>query len=104
WYEVASGSGQWCRINYMYSNTSGNAPVIGSGEVAVINDNFALRQWHFTTQYGANYNLQFARTGNSTEPGVIWIQATGSTSGTFSITQAQNCTVMLDGTHTASLE
>jgi hypothetical protein len=95
WQKVATVSGQWGRIAYRYENPSGNNPAASSGEIFVINDNFSLRMLHNTSQYGTNNNLQFARSGNAGEPGVIWFKATGSSPGTFYVTENQNCTLGL---------
>ncbi len=99
WYKVAEVGGEWGRIAYMYDNPSGNNPVLSSGEIMVINDNFALRMHSFASQYGQNNNLQFARSGNAAESGVIWVKAAGTSSGTFYVTENQNCTLDLDGTN-----
>ncbi|HBB66246.1 MAG TPA: hypothetical protein DCZ93_02880 [Elusimicrobia bacterium] len=102
WYAVAAAGGRWGRIAYTYEVPTPGAPVLSSGEIMVINDNFALRMRHKTTQYTSNNNLQFARSGNSTESGVIWVKASGGTNGTFYVTENQSCTIYLDGTNAAT--
>ncbi|MDD4989822.1 MAG: hypothetical protein PHW31_00740 [Candidatus Pacebacteria bacterium] len=103
WHKVASVSGKFGRIKYMYDNPSGNAPAVSSGEIIFINDKYTLYQNHFTGYYNANNNLQFARSGNSTEAGIVWVKASGTSAGNFYITENENATIFLDGTSVADI-
>ena len=101
WYKVAEAGSQWGRV-VRYDNPSGNNPAASSGELFVINDYFGLQQSHHTTLYNNNNNLRFARSGNATEAGVIWVKGSGTAPGTFYVTENQNCALFLDGTYVTS--
>ncbi|MDD5738713.1 MAG: hypothetical protein PHY72_02175, partial [Candidatus Pacebacteria bacterium] len=103
WYKVASVGGRFGRIKYMYDNASANNPAISSGEIVFINDKYTLYQNHFSGFYNANNNLQFARSGNFSEAGIVWVKASGTSAGTFYITENENATIALDGTSLADV-
>jgi hypothetical protein len=99
WYKVASGNGQWCGFDYRTDTPASNSPSFSRGSIKVINDNNNMAIDVASSQYGPNTNVQFARSGNSGQPGVVWVRNLGSYDANFTITDAKNCIVALDGTN-----